>query len=106
MNNMNNLVDKYIKEDNRKKLWELAFEYKDKIDLNKISDYYIQVRDDFNICELICIVSEYLDLDDIFNKIVKTKDKTFMFYILKNGTIKSVIDDKYFLLLEKYCNNE
>ena len=102
---LNKLVDKYIKEDNGKKLWELAEEYENQIDLNKIANYYIQVRDDFNICELICFLYEYLDLDEIFNNIIKTKDKEFMFWILNNGSIKSIIDYKYFIELEKNCNN-
>ena len=75
----NKLVDKYINEDNRNGLWELAEEYKNQVDLKKIADYYIQVRDDFNICELICFLYEYLNLDEIFDNIIRTKDKEFMF---------------------------
>lgn len=98
---MEELINKYIKEDNREKLLELAFEEQNNIDLNSIADYYIKVRDSFNICELISMVSEYLDLDNIFDKIVKTKDKKFMFWIVNNNTIKSVIDEKYISKLEK-----
>lgn len=103
---INKLVDKYINEDNRKMLWELAFEYEDKIDLNKIAFYYIKVRDFFNICELICVVSDYLNLDNIFDEIIATNDKTFMFWILNNGSIKSIIDNKYFKKLEVACNQD
>lgn len=103
--NINNLVDCYIKEDKREELWNLAFDYGNEIDLTKIANYYISVRDSFHICELLSIVSNYLDLDYLFDSIVLTNDKEFMFWILNNGTIKSIIDSKYFSKLENACDN-
>ncbi len=102
-NIMNKLVDKYIIEDNKEELINLVFEYKDKIDLNKIEHYFIDKKDDYNICELISIVPEYLDLDDIFDSIIKTNDDEFMFWIMNNGIINS-IDEKYIYKIKKVLN--
>lgn len=100
---LNRLVDRYISEDNRVELFYLAFEYTNKIDLNKIAHYFIDKKDDYNICELISSVSEYLDLDDIFDSIINTKDAEFMFWIINNGTIR-FIDSKYIYKLKKELN--
>lgn len=102
-NIMNKLVDKYIIEDNKEELINLVFEYKDKIDLNKIAHYFIDKKDDYNICELISIVPEYLDLNDIFDSIIKTNDEEFMFWIINNSTI-NFIDDKYIYRIKKVLN--
>ena len=99
----NSLIDVYIKNDDRKKLWELAFEFGNEIDLNKIASYYIVVRDAFHICELISAVSEYLDLETIFDNINLTNDKNFMLLIANNPVIKSIIDYTYLYRLEKAC---
>ena len=53
------------------------------------------------MCTLITLVDiDYLDY--IFEKIVSTKNKEFIFYILKNGAINSIISGtKYEKILEK-----
>lgn len=99
-----NLIDEYINNDDRKGLWELAFDHINEVNLNKIAEYYIQVMDSFHICELINISLGHLDLDYVFDKIISTNDKTFMFFILNNGTIKYIIDPKYLTRLEEACN--
>lgn len=100
----NDLVNKYIKQDEKEKLWELSFDCEDKIILHKIADYYIQEKDAYYICELLCVASELLNLDNVFDKIIATGDKTFMFMVLNNGTIQGIIDDKYFSKLKKSCD--
>ena len=100
---LDKLVDKYISEDNRVELFYLAFEHTNKIDLNKIAHFFIDKRDDYNICELISSIPEYLDLDDIFDSIINTKDDEFMFWIINNGPIR-FIDSKYIYKLEKELN--
>ena len=102
---MKSLVDKYIKEDKRNELLELAFKQQNNIDLKAVADYYIKVRDSFNICELIRMVSEYLDLDYVFDKIIKTNDKKFIFWIYNNNIIKNIINEKYFKYLEESLMN-
>ena len=102
---MKSLVDKYIKEDKRDELLELAFKQQNNIDLKAVADYYIKVRDSFNLCELISMVSEYLDLDYVFGKIIKTNDKKFIFWIYNNNIIKNIINEKYFKYLEESLMN-
>lgn len=87
-----NLVDKYIKENSNKELLDLVFQYENKIDLKKIANHYINIKDSYYICELISFALEYLDIDDIFDKIIKTNDEEFMFMVYKNGTINEIVD--------------
>ena len=51
-------------------------------------------------------LKKYLDLDYIFNKIIATNDKKFIFLILNNGTIKGIIDNKYIAILNDVLNLE
>ena len=70
-------LKKYIKEQNNYEIFRLLFEFYDDIDY----------------------------LDYIFEKIVSTKNKEFIFYILKNGAINSIISGtKYEKILEKELN--
>lgn len=100
---INQKVLEYIKKDDRKGLWNLVFLYmeenKEIIDMSKISDYYIEKRDSFYICELISLAIEYLDIDDVINKIIATNDKEFIAYVMTNPVIKGIIDDGYFIRL-------
>lgn len=97
---LNKLIDKYINDDNRVELFYIAFEH-----TNKIVHYFIDKRDDYNICELISSIPEYLDLDDIFDSIINTKDDEFIFWIINNGSI-NFIDSKYIYKLEKELNKK
>ena len=99
---LNKLIDNYIKEDNKEELWNLANKYENKIDLEKIANYYIKIRDSYYICELISIVSEYLNLDNIFTKIIATKNEEFIFFVSKNPIIKGIIPDTYIERLNNY----
>ncbi len=103
--NINSLIDVYIKENNKEELWNLAEKYENKIDLEKIANYYIEEKSDFYICELISLVGEYLNLDEIFEKIIATKDEEFIFWIVKNPIIKNIIDDNYLQKLNNYLKN-
>ena len=99
-----NLIDKYIKEDDKEKLLDLASKYENKINLDKIVNYYIKDKDVYYICELLSIVSEFLDLDNVFNKIIESNDETFIFLVSKNGLIQNIIDYKYILKLNKFLD--
>lgn len=98
------LVDKYIKENNKEELWKIVFEYDNKVNIDKIIDYYILSRDSFYVCELISIAQEYIDLHLLANKIVDTNDVTFAYMILKNGTIHDIINNEFFSILEDFCD--
>ncbi len=105
----NNYLDKiiinYIKEDNKEELWNLAEKYENKINLERIADYYIKKRDNYYICELISLVGEYLNLNNIFDKIIATKDDEFIFLIAKNPIINNVIPESCLQKLNNYLEN-
>lgn len=105
IDNLNSLINKYIREKDKENLWNLAFKYQNKINLERIANYFINEKDSYYLCELISIVAEFLDLDNIFDKIIDTNDDNFIFLISKNGAIQNIIDSKYFLKLNKYFEN-
>lgn len=75
-----NLVKIGIKEDKRGALWRLAFNYKGKKkDFTPIAEYFIEKRDDFYLTELISAVQSDLNVSDLVDKVMKTKDKKFIF---------------------------
>ena len=97
-------LKKYIKEQNNYEIFRLLFEFYDDIDIKHVIYYYIKTLNYSDLCTLITLVDiDYLDY--IFEKIVSTKNKEFIFYILKNGTINSIISGtKYEKILEKELN--
>lgn len=104
-NEFNNIASKYIKKNNTNKLFMLARDYDSKYNLEKIEDYYISIKDSFNLCELISLSLEYLDLDNLFNKIINTNDINFIKSIENNIVINGIIDPKYLKKLKDYKSN-
>lgn len=75
----NDLVTAGIKEDKREALWRLAFNYKEKKkDFTCIEDYFIEKRDDYYLTELISVVKEDLNIEQLVEKVINTKDKNFI----------------------------
>lgn len=75
-----NLVDVGIKEDKREALWRLAFNYKGtEKDVTSIADYFIEKRDADYLTELISAVQSDLNLNELVDKVMNTKDKNFIF---------------------------
>lgn len=75
----NDLVTAGIKTDKREALWRLAFNYnRKKKDFTGIEDYFIEKRDDYYLTELISAVKEDLDIDNLVEKVLDTKDKEFI----------------------------
>lgn len=73
------LVKAGIKADKREALWRLAFNYnRKKINFSLIEDYFIKKRDSYYLIELISAVQEDLDIDEIIQKVMSTKDKKFI----------------------------
>ena len=65
-----NLVRVGIENDKREWLWRLAFNYEESnLNFDSIIDYFIEMKDGYYIVELISAVGEYLDIDNIFDKI-------------------------------------
>lgn len=83
-----NLVKAGIENDEREWLWRLAFNYEeDNMNLNSISDYYIEKKDGYYLAELISAVGNSLNIDDIIEKI---NDKNLIKDLEKR---KNVIDN-------------
>lgn len=76
---LDDLIDIGLKQNNKEKLWRLAFNYAEYgIDTSKIEDYYINERDDYYLIELISAVKEYLNVDRIMDKVLDTNDDKFI----------------------------
>lgn len=82
----NNLVHAGIKKDERESLWRLAFNYNNKnMDFSLIEDYFILKRDGYYLIELICAVSDDLNISRIIEKVEKTKDREFIIELANRG---------------------
>ncbi len=76
---LDDLIDIGLKQNNKEKLWRLAFNYAEYgIDTSKIEDYYINERDDYYLIELISAIKEYLNVDRIMDKVLDTNDDKFI----------------------------
>ncbi len=73
------LMDYCIKNDLREKAWRLALTFdKKNLDFSKLADYYIEVKDDWYLSELIYVLNENLKLYDLYQKTMATNDKEFI----------------------------
>ncbi len=81
--------------DDRESLWRLAFNYEHyDIDLNKIADYFVQVKDAYYITELISAVRDRVDIDSMIDKI---KDKKLIDELKeRKDIIKDIITEDQF----------
>ena len=81
-----------IDKDEREWLWRLAFNYNGKNkDFSLIEDYFIKVKDDYYLTELISAIQEDLDMKKLKKKVLNTKDNDFIEkveYTLKNYSIE------------------
>lgn len=76
---LDDLINIGIKQNNKEKLWRLAFNYAGHgMDISKIEDYYVNERDDYYLIELISAIKEYLNVDEIMDKVLDTKDDKFI----------------------------
>lgn len=103
----NNLVDTGIKENKKESLWRLAFNYNRKNkDFSKIEDYFIEVRDDYYLIELVCAVKEDLNLNKLAKKVIDTNDKDFISKCVSYAKKVGIIGDKDLenLGLSEYIN--
>lgn len=98
------LTDVAIKNDEREKLFRLAFNYEDlNKDFTRIEDYYIEKRDAFFITELYSAVPDDINIDNLLRKIIETRDKKFMFDV-KEHAKKIGLDDKEYQRLIDLAN--
>lgn len=80
----NDLVKVGIKNNEREWLWRLAFNYNRKSkDFSLIEDYFIEKKDSYYLTELISAVREDLDMKNLKEKVLATKDKKFITSVKK-----------------------
>ena len=73
-----------IENDEREWLWRLAFNYNRKNkDFSLIEDYFIEKKDSYYLTELISAVREDLDMKNLKEKVLATKDKKFITSVKK-----------------------
>lgn len=86
------IVKAGIEKDEREWLWRLALNYsKRKFDYSLIEDYYIKIKDDYYLTELICAVPDEIDINKIRKKVMDTNDEIFIAKVkntLKNYSIE------------------
>lgn len=93
-NEFDDLVSAGIEEDKRESLWRLAFNYNRKNkDFSKIEDYFIEVRDDYYLVELVCAVKEDLNLLKIVEKVKNTNDTEFISKCVSYAKHTGIIND-------------
>ncbi len=91
----NALVLAGIKEDKKEAIWRLAMTYHHRgKDFSKIIDYFIKVRDDYYLAELISGVHEDLDLDSIIDKVLKTNDLKFIKKVASTEYIEPIFTNE------------
>ncbi len=89
------LIEVGIKEDKRESLWRMAMNYNRKNkDFSKIEDYFISIRDDYYLAELISGVEEDLDLDRLIDKVLRTKDNDFIKKLANTSYLEPIFTDE------------
>ena len=106
-----NLVDYIIanEESNKELLWRLCGNYDEStLNFNKVIDYYIDLRDDGYLAELISYMGDSLDYQHLVNKMIEINDKEFYQIFVKNywSMIYGIIDYYYEKQLEDFYNQE
>lgn len=97
------LVDEAIKtgKDARENCFRLAFNYnKCGYNLDKIVNYFIDLRDAWYLSEIISTNKEDLDMDKVIGKVISTHDTIFIDKLLKDNFIQAHLDTKYIELLK------
>ena len=60
---LNKLIDAGIEHDEREYLWRLAFNFEFEVDLDRIANYFISVKDSYYLSELFSVVGDSLNID-------------------------------------------
>lgn len=105
---LDDLIEIGLKQNNKEKLWRLAFNYAEYgIDTSKIEDYYINERDDYYLIELISAIKEYLNVDEIMDKVLDTNDDKFIHACASYATKLELFTwDELKEKLKKHQNNK
>lgn len=73
------LVDVGIQNDLKESLWRLAFTYETKhFNYNNIINYFIKEKDIFYITESLYAFKDSIDINNLYNELIKLNDKEFL----------------------------
>lgn len=105
---LDDLIEIGLKQNNKEKLWRLAFNYAEYgIDTSKIEDYYINERDDYYLIELISAIKEYLNVDEVMDKVLDTNDDKYIHACANYATKLELFTwDELKEKLKKHQNNK
>jgi len=102
---MKNKIVELILKNDRKELLNLAFNLNSKFEFDQIFDFFVTIGDANNLGELISICPDYVGILEA-EKIVKTENQEFIFYLLNYGPIKGIVDSKFLDILKKFIEDK
>lgn len=95
---LDELIDYCIKNDLREKAWRIALTFSN-YDYSKLADYYLKVKDDWYLSELLYVVGEEkIKIYELYNKVLNTKDLQFIEKVQKEFMSYFVLNTKEELL--------
>lgn len=102
------MVNKCINSNSREKAWRLALNFIKNKNIQKIEDYFIEVRDEYYIGELLSTLydDDLILVDRVINKMVNTNDKKFIKKYLQLNYIDNFMKDEHYKKLNDVLGKE
>lgn len=100
------LVDVGIQNDLKESLWRLAFTYeKQHFNYNNIINYFIKEKDIFYITESLYAFKDSIDINNLYNELIKLNDKEFLIKIFTPGIMELLDNEDIDLMIKKGIDN-
>ncbi len=100
------LVELGIENDQKESLWRLAFTYeKNHFNYNNIINYFIKEKDIFYIIESLYAFKDNIDMNNLYDKLIKLNDKEFLIKIFTPGIMELLDNEDIDLMIKKGINN-
>ncbi len=102
------MVNECINSDSREKAWRLAFDFIKNKDIQKVEDFFIKVRDEYYIGELLSTLydDDLTLVDRVINKMVNTNDKNFIRKYLQLNYIDNFMKEEHYKKLNDVLEKE
>lgn len=102
------MVNECINSNSREKAWRLALNFIKNKNIQKIEDYFIEVRDEYYIGELLSTLydDDLTLVDRVINKMVNTNDKKFIKKYLQLNYIDNFMKDEHYKKLNDVLGKE
>ena len=102
------MVNECINSNSREKAWRLALNFIKNKNIQKIEDYFIEVRDEYYIGELLSTLydDDLTLVDRVINKMVNTNDKKFIKKYLQLNYIDNFMKDEDYKKLNDVLGKE